>query len=331
MRPQAPSTDDKLNALHARLVDAVADLVHSENWARMLTVAARFPTYSPSNVLLIAAQRPDASQVAGIRTWNSLGRRVTKGEHGIAILAPCVYRSEEADRQPQGASAQDGDTSPAGDAGLPRTALRGFRVVHVFDVSQTEGPPLPDVTPRLLTGQAPVGLWDQLSQLAADDGYELRRDDCPPGVNGWTAPGEHVIVVAHGLEPAQAVKTLTHELAHVRANHADRFPRYAVDRRCHGEAEVEAESVAYVVASHLGMQVDAYSVPYIAGWADDLDVLRHHMSTTVTIAQGLITDIRRVASAGDRMPVSTTSWAVQRDLHHPVPRSAGPEPWSASW
>ena len=92
-RPQ-PSTEEKLNALHAQLVDAVAELVHSEKWARMLAVAAKFTTYSPSNVLLIAVQRPDATRVAGIRTWNSLGRRVSKGEHGIAILAPCVYRTQ---------------------------------------------------------------------------------------------------------------------------------------------------------------------------------------------------------------------------------------------
>jgi hypothetical protein len=90
-----PSTEEKLTALHAQLVDAVAELVHSEKWAQMLAVAATFTTYSPSNVLLIAAQRPDATQVAGIRTWNSLGRRVLKGEHGIAILAPCVYRTQE--------------------------------------------------------------------------------------------------------------------------------------------------------------------------------------------------------------------------------------------
>ena len=83
-----PSTEEKLTALHTQLVDAVAELRQSDNWAQMLAVAARFTTYSPSNVLLIAVQRPDATQVAGIRTWNSLGRHVVKGEHGIAILAP---------------------------------------------------------------------------------------------------------------------------------------------------------------------------------------------------------------------------------------------------
>lgn len=332
MRPDGPSTEERLNALHARLVDAVADLVHSENWARMLAVAARFPTYSPSNVLLIAAQRPDATQVAGIRTWNALGRHVTKGQHGIAILAPCVYRSDDAEEQPNDSSTSPLDASgaPRRAAGLPRTALHGFRVVHVFDVSQTEGQPVPDLPPRLLTGEAPAGLWEQLGQVAANDGYELHRQACPPGVNGWTAPDQRLIVVATGLEPAQAVKTLTHELAHIRSNHAGRFPEYATDRACRGVAEVEAESVAYVVASHLGMAVDDYSVPYVAGWATDLDVLRHHMSTVVTVAQGLVTDIDRATSPVGIATASLTSRMPTAEVEHSGPRVAT-APWSAAW
>lgn len=283
-------------------------------------------------MLLIAAQRPDATQVAGIRTWNSLGRHVTKGQHGIAILAPCVYRSEDPEEQPSDSPTSPLDATGAARraAGLPRTALRGFRVVHVFDVSQTEGRPVPEAAPRLLTGEAPAGLWEQLGQVAANDGYELRRQQCPPGVNGWTAPVQHVIVVATGLEPAQAVKMLTHELAHVRANHAGRFPQYATDHACRGAAEVEAESVAYVVASHLGMPVDEYSVPYVAGWADDLDMLRHHMSTVVTVAQGLITDVDRTQSLGQSATAQQTSRVPTSDVQHAGARVATPS-WSASW
>lgn len=279
-RPQ-PSTEEKLNALHAQLVDAVAELVHSEKWAQMLAVAARFTTYSPSNVTLIAVQRPDATRVAGIRTWNSLGRRVNKGEHGIAILAPCVYRTqEEAATKDDSAAAE-----PVDDGAMPRRELRGFRVVHVFDVSQTEGTPLPDVGPRRLSGEVPLHAWDGLVRLTSDAGYRLERRTCPVGVNGWTAPLEKLVVIDQALEPAQAVKTLAHELGHIRANHAGRFPDYSVDRACRGAAEVEAESIAYIVTSHLGMKPDDYSVPYVAGWADDLDVLRHHMSTVVTASQ----------------------------------------------
>jgi hypothetical protein len=136
----------------AQLVDAVAELVHSDKWAQMLAVAARLTTDSPSNVLLIAAQRPDAIRVAGIRIWNSLGRHVLKGEHGIAILAPCLHRTEgeAVPSRADGRGPQPTDEGP-----MPRRELRGFRVVHVFDVTQTDGAPLPSAAPQLLTGDAP--------------------------------------------------------------------------------------------------------------------------------------------------------------------------------
>jgi hypothetical protein len=92
----------------------------------------------------------------------------------------------------------------------------------VFDVSQTEGTPLPDAGPRRLTGDAPLHAWEGLVRLASDAGYRLERRTCPEGVNGWTAPFEKLVVVDEALEPAQAVKTLAHELGHIRANHAGR-------------------------------------------------------------------------------------------------------------
>jgi len=281
-----PSLEERLTALHTKLVDAVADLVHSDKWAQMLTVAARLPTYSPSNVLLIATQRPDATRVAGIRTWNDLGRHVIKGEHGIAILAPCLYRTED------GAHIRNDDGPPppadTDDGSLSRRELRGFRVVHVFDVAQTDGAPLLDVQPQLLDGDAPDLLWDRLVGLVERDGYRIERRVCPAGVNGWTSPADKTVVVDEHLGPAQSIKTLAHELGHIRANHADRFPDYGIDPRCRGAAEVEAESIAYIVTSHLGMDPAPYSIPYVASWADNLDTLRRSMSTVVTVAQGLI-------------------------------------------
>ncbi|MCR6492097.1 ArdC family protein [Cellulomonas sp. P24] len=139
-RTDWPTPEERLAALHDKLVSAVEDLASSEAWMRMLQVAARFPDYSPSNVLLIAVQRPDATRVAGIRTWNALGRRVLKGEHGIAILAPCVYRpapGNTADSQtppPPATESQRLEPSPTGDQeSVTRRELRGFKVVHVFD------------------------------------------------------------------------------------------------------------------------------------------------------------------------------------------------------
>ncbi|HEY3547371.1 MAG TPA: ArdC-like ssDNA-binding domain-containing protein [Propionicimonas sp.] len=290
-----PSTEERLTALHTQLIDAVTELRHSDKWAQMLAVASRFTTYSPSNVLLIAVQRPDATQVAGIRAWNSLGRHVAKGEHGIAILAPCLYRTPE-----EAAPAHYEGTAPkpADDGPMPQRELRGFRVVHVFDISQTDGTPLPDAAPQLLTGDAPREVWDGLVGVTLAAGYTLERRTCPAGVNGWTQPFEKIVVVDKDLEPAQATKTLAHELSHIRANHVGRYPEYGTDRDCRGAAEVEAESIAYIVTSHLGMHPAAYSVPYVAGWADDLDVLRHHMTTVVTASQWILDDLERQSAPG---------------------------------
>ena len=140
---------DRLAALHAQLTQAVEDLAGSDAWHRMLQIAARMPTYSPSNVLLIAVQRPDATRVAGFGAWKQLGRNVLKGEKGIAILAPCLYRGRADDKDPNPPAHGAGDQPDR-----PAPALRGFRIVHVFDVSQTDGQPLPDVNPAQLSWEA---------------------------------------------------------------------------------------------------------------------------------------------------------------------------------
>ena len=114
---------DRLVEAHEMLVRSVEEIVTGDDWRGMLEVARRFHAYSANNVLLIYAQRPEATRVAGYRTWQRLGRQVGSGEHGIAILAPCLYRVP--------AEATAGDEMPA--SGQERRALHGFRVVHVFD------------------------------------------------------------------------------------------------------------------------------------------------------------------------------------------------------
>lgn len=291
--PPGPSQEEKLEALHAHLVQAVADLATSEGWARMLAAAARFHDYSPSNVLLICAQRPDATRIAGIRTWNSLGRRVNRGEHGIAILAPCVYRAAPgetatADQRPEIASATPPPLEPAADPSTAIRQLRGFKVVHVFDVSQTDGEPLPDVEPARLSGTGPDGLWDHLAGLVSDDGYRIERGPCGPGANGYTDFAARVVRVRDDVDPAQAAKTLAHELGHIRADHEHRFADYATSTACRGQAEVEAESIAYLITARAGLDSTTYSVPYLASWSGgELDLLRGSMSAVVTVARDI--------------------------------------------
>ncbi|WP_298458261.1 ArdC-like ssDNA-binding domain-containing protein [uncultured Cellulomonas sp.] len=304
-RREGPSAQDKLEALHDRLIEAVADLAGSEAWMRMLQAAARFHDYSPSNILLIATQRPDATRVAGIRTWNSLGRHVNRGEHGIAILAPCIYKNDDNAAAPVSPAGRPADTPPSRDvpADEVRRVLRGFKVVHVFDVTQTDGEPLPDVTPRLLDGDAPQHLAAHLAALTTDAGFRLERGPCRPA-NGYTDFTARVVRVDDSLSSAQSAKTLAHELGHIRANHEHRFTQYATSRTCRGQAEVEAESIAYLVTAQAGLNAADYSVPYLAGWSGgDIDLLREAMTTVITTARAMT-------------PGDTASAPLPPKLHH---------------
>ena len=275
---------EKLQAAHERLVRSVEALVSGEDWRAMLEVAQRFHTYSAANVLLIAAQHPEATRVAGYGTWKRLGRYVRKGEHGIAILAPLLYRAAAregesgggtgatfAEAGPSGASSTGASSSgprsvDAGSAAVPTSreraggdraggekVLRGFRVVHVFDVSQTAGDDLAEVRPAQLSGLAPDALFDALAAELARSGYTLLRADCSPA-NGKTHFLSRTVVVREDLSPAQASKTLAHEIAHTKMHDGSEQGQGRRD-----VAEVEAESVAYLVRAASGLSTDVYS------------------------------------------------------------------------
>jgi len=237
--------------------------------------------------------------VAGFRTWQSLGRQVRKGERGIAILAPCTYRPTAAERaEPAAPAGQEPATTCSGGAapqGDGKKQVRGFRVVHVFALHQTEGAPLPEVAPSLLTGQAPAGLWDALEGQVLAHGYTVHRGETGRA-NGWTDPTSRTVRVSSGVDDAQAVKTLIHELAHIEAGHVGDLPTYAT---CRGRCEVEAESVAYVVATAQGMHASGYSFAYIAGWAGgDLSVVRQAADTVTQTARHILSLLNPATAAG---------------------------------
>ena len=265
------TTSDKLAETHEKLVEAIESLTTGEDWQRMLDLAGRFHTYSSNNVFLILSQRPDATRVAGYRTWGTLGRHVCKGERGIAILAPCVYRARPVDES-------DERDRPA----IARI-LRGFRVVHVFDVAQTEGERLPEIAPTLLEDDAPVALWGPARRTArARQGSRCPRGDCRPA-NGTTDYIARTVVVREDLSAAQATKTLAHELAHTMLHDGSE------NRSCRGVVETEAESVAYLVCQSVGITTDSYSFPYIARWSNgDLAVVRATAERVISCARTIL-------------------------------------------
>lgn len=282
--------DARLAAAHERLAASVAALTSSEAWGQMLRVAGRFHRYSPNNVLLITVQRPDATLVAGYRAWAQLGRQVQRGERGIAILAPVIRKVDVTD-------------APESDEGTRK--LRGFRVTHVFDVSQTDGKPLPDCGPTLLAGGSPQGLWERLADQVRDAGFTLDRGDCGQA-NGYTDHLNHHVRVRADVSAAQASKTLAHELAHVMLHGPEQphRPRHV--------AEVEAESVAYVVGAAAGLPTDDYSVPYVAGWASaELDVIQEAATRVLTTARQII---ERAGPPRDPLDARANPLALAHDL-----------------
>ena len=260
---------DRLSQAHSELVAAVESLTSGEDWKAMLDVASRFHQYSPNNCFMILSQCPEASRVAGYKTWQSLGRQVRKGEHGLRIFAPIVRKMTVTDE----ATGED----------VELRSLATFRLVSVFDVSQTEGDDLAEVSATMLTGAAPADLWDGLARQIKAAGFDLERGDCGPA-NGQTDFSVKTVRVRDDLAEAQACKTLCHELAHVLLHCGT---EYAMG--CRGRAEVEAESVAYLVCQSAGMVTDSYSLPYVASWAGgDVRKVQETAGRVITTARAIL-------------------------------------------
>lgn len=302
---------DRLDALHSQLLEQVERLTSSEVWKTTLQVAARFHTYSPNNVLLIAAQRPAATRVAGYRAWAQLGRQVRKGEHGIAILAPVLRRAEQ-----DAPSCTDGSQPRASaEEVTTRRVLSGFRVTHVFDVAQTDGPDLPDLRPALLEGASPLGLWSDLFDQVEAAGYDIGYADLGEA-NGCTDFTERTVVLHTGRSGAQLTKTLAHELGHITLHAPDLRP----EGMTRDVAEIEAESVAYVVTAAHGLFADDYSVPYVTGWSGgDLDRVAASATRVLATARTIL----RAAPPPRPTPVGLLD-GMDRPLAHSLSRAVEP-------
>lgn len=238
-------TDEALAKLAAALEQG-----KSEALTQYLSVMARFHNYSYGNVMLILAQRPDAQHVAGFHTWKKLNRWVKKGEKGIVIVAPMVFRKKEEGQL-------EGD---------PDTAVR-FKAVFVFDVSQTEGDPLPE--PADVAGD-PGRYLDKLKSMIVERGIKLSDEPAPPGAMGVSKGGE--IRLTPGLEPAKMFEVLAHEFAHELLHQGD-----GAIRGDKTTMETEAEAVAYVVCHAIGLDTSTAASDYI----------QLHKGTKETLAQSL--------------------------------------------
>lgn len=269
MSARSDEAQARREALQAELEDGIGTLVTSEEWQRYLAVQARFHRYSFGNTMLIMMQRPDATRVMGfgsrdkktgkpVSGWLSLGRCV-KGpdpetgekQHGIQIWVPNIRMVEVTDA--------DGNVKMRNGKAVKREQLTGWGIGYVFDVSQTEGEPLPEPL-ALLSGADDDDVFGQLAKVAGTLGFTVELADLgsPGGVTGFDPD---VIQVNEKRAPRQRVKSLAHELGHAILH---REVDYGRNRpRC----ELEAESTAYVVLGSQGIDAGAYSLGYVAHWA----------------------------------------------------------------
>jgi antirestriction protein ArdC len=224
-----------------------------------------FHEYSMGNCMLIAMQRPDATQVAGFKAWQQLGRQVRRGEHGIRIMAPMVVKQ----RDENGETDEDGETRVL------------FRTVSVFDVSQTDGEPLPEPPREPITGDSHAHLIEPLTAHARSLGFSVQRKPLEHA-RGYCKADTREIVLADDIGGANAiVRVLVHELAHAHGVSCKDYSRPA--------AEVVVETAATIICGSLGLDTSGESIPYLAEWGEsgDLDAIRKHADVVDSIAASI--------------------------------------------
>lgn len=290
-----PSQFEKVKEITDKLEAGIKALFESDAFKKYLSTVAKFHNYSLNNTILIAMQRPDSTYVAGYTAWkNQFGRQVQKGETGIRILAPTPYKKQmEIDKVDphtgQKVMNPDGTTAKE----LKEIMVPAFKVVNVWDVSQTAGKPLPTIGVDELTGNVhQYGMF-----------FEALKRSCPvpitfeqigSGAKGYYHTVDHRIALQEGMSEVQTIKTLIHEMTH-QALHSKDPKELPPDepKLTRNAKEVEAEAVAYTVSQHYGIETSDYSFAYIAGWSRDKDTpeLKASLDRIRKTADELITGI----------------------------------------
>ena len=287
---------EKLKEITDRLEQGITELFDSERYREYLRVMSKFHNYSFNNTLLIAMQKPDASLVAGFSAWkNNFGRNVIKGQKGIKIIAPSPYKVKQEMKKIDPHTQQP----IIGKDGKPVTeekeiTIPAYKVVSVFDVSQTEGRELPDIAVNELTGDV-ERYRDFFAALEKTSPVPIGFEQIPGSSHGYYHLEDKRIAIDEGMSEIQTLKTAIHEIAHAKLHDIDlnapeneQQPR--IDRRTR---EVEAESVAYTVCQHYGLDTSDYSFGYVAGWSSgrELSELKNSLETIRSAAAEIINSI----------------------------------------
>lgn len=248
--------NEKLSAITNQLEAGVQSVFQSEQYKSYLQTMAKFYHYSANNCLLIHLQRPDATHVASYTTWKRLGRQVNQGETGIAILCPIsVKRKQEKAEDTANADERSEESY---------TIIPAYKIGYTFDISQTSGKELPEIA-RELDGNISE-YHDFLHAIMRASPVSVGFEEISSGAKGYFHTLENRIAIQQGMSERQTVKTAIHEIAHAMLDNSQsaKQEQNPVDRRTR---EVRAESVAFCVCSHYGIDTSDYSFGYIAAWS----------------------------------------------------------------
>ena len=297
------SNKERIKEITAGIEKGIMELFESDRYRNYLTTMSRFHKYSLNNVMLIHAQRPNATLVAGFSMWkNSFGRHVKKGEKGIQILAPTPYKIK-VDKEKL-----DPDTKlpMLDDEGKPITeekevTIPMFKVVSVFDVSQTDGKPLPQISFSLTGDVAQYEVF--MEALRRTSQVPITIEPMEPGMDGYFHLEKQAIFLREGMSQVQTVCAAIHEMAHSRLHNYEKMTELADDgetilvpgEKDRNTEEVEAESISYAVCQYFGIETADNSFGYIASWSQGkaLKELRASLETINKTSSELISGIEQ--------------------------------------
>ena len=323
LKAQKPT--EKMKEITDRLEQGIQDLFDSDRFKEYLQVMSKFHNYSFNNTLLIAMQKPDATFVAGYNSWKNLfGRQVARGAKGIKVLAPSPYKiKKEVDKiDPK---TQKPMTDKNGKPVKEETEITvpAFKVVSVFDVSQTEGKELPSIGVDELTGDVEqYNDFFKAAELSAP--VPVGFEKIGSGAKGYYSQTDKRIAINEGMSELQNLKTLIHETAHAKLHDIDLNapPEKQADRPDRRTREVQAESIAYAVCQHYGLDTSDYSFSYVAQWSSgrELAELKASLETIRNTASELIKDIDK-----NFAELTKDREQAQEQENEPTPEEKQPE------